>query len=526
MHFLFNIKKTKKSKLNLDKLKNKNICAYPADNVGFFEGDNWELFVYSYNFEVKEEISEAVEQKESQLKVKLGIFSDKNEHAEIGKYFGDYLILKFDEEGNGELIRPAMSFIQCFIYEDNDSIVLSSEIGLIVSAVNSLCTISFEKKYDYKFIQDSIFNGLGTTNQPNNTVFKSISRVFPHQKLSFINSTVNIDINSKVFPRNSFLEDKYRSDKSEFYDFIFDSIINFLSDFFKDKTEAEVNLGLTGGLDSRCTLAFLREVERRTSIKIITNTSGPADHPDVVLAKKIANHLGLEHRHSGDKDIEGKQIILIPRSVDDYQSCFLISQGDWSSNNFRTTRQIERAYVLTGQDNFKRTKTSHVQSINRWYSRRMAHTQLIPILANDAVNICASIYHNFGTRDSIYEFVYYALKKFEPDLLDIPFAGQSLPMHYVKPYMTVADSKKMPSMVAEAYFDETLILNNLPTLFYKDNFIQSFFYKVERKLKVRLFHRTNKIPISQLNTQIKKRIAMDFACSSHLNEFKTGESTE
>ena len=90
MHFLFHIKKTQTAQLHHDKLKNKNICAYPADNVQFFEGGSWELFAYSYNFEIVEEISEAVEQCGDKLNVKLGVFSDNDEHASMGHYFGDY----------------------------------------------------------------------------------------------------------------------------------------------------------------------------------------------------------------------------------------------------------------------------------------------------------------------------------------------------------------------------------------------------------------------------------------------------
>ena len=303
---------------------------------------------------------------------------------------------------------------------------------------------------------------------------------------------------------------------------MFDSIVNFIAELFKGKGEIEVDLGLTGGLDSRCTLAFLREVGRRTKINIKPRTSGPAEHPDVVIAKEIAISLGLAHEHvEAPLDDKGKKTLFFPKTVEDYQSCFLVSQGDWNSNNFRPTRQIEKGLVFTGQDNFKRIKEAQVQGINRWYARRMSHTQLIPILANDAVNICASIYHYLGTKESIYEFVYYALKKFEPGLLDIPFVGQSLPMHFVEPYMTVAESKKMPSMLAEAYYDESLILNNLSTLFYKDNFLQSLFFKIDRRLNVRFLHNSDKLPISTLNTQGKKRTAMDFACSSRLSEFQT-----
>ena len=525
MHFLFHIKKNRTANINHEKLNNTNVCAYPADSFKNYESEKWELYVYSYNFEVEKSIDDSVEIIGNALTLKLGVFtSEKNNilDGEGGDYFGDYLLLSFDDHGNGEIIRPAMSFIQCFVYEDNDSIILSSEIGLIVSATNALCNISFEKKYDYKFIKESIYNEWGTRDYPNRTIFKSIRRVFPYQQLSFVNSKINIDYNSPVFPRNLYLEDKYRADKVQFYDLIFDSIVNFMVEVLKNKAEVKVNLGLTGGLDSRSTLAFLREVERRTSIKIKTSTSGPADHPDVVLAKKIANTLNLDHEHiEVSKNEEGKQISEVPRSIEDYQSCFLVSQGDWNSNNYRSTRKIDKRLYFTGQDNFKRITKSQVQGVNRWYARRMSHTQLIPILANDAVNICASIYHHLGSKESIYEFVYYALKKFEPDLLNVPFAGQSLPMHYVVPYMTVAESKRMPHQLDEAYYDESLILNNLSALFYKANFIQLFAYKVNRRLKMNFFHKSIKIPISTLNTEGKKRIAMDFACSSSLNEFKT-----
>ncbi|MBN6058413.1 hypothetical protein JYK22_41215, partial [Nonomuraea sp. RK-328] len=75
----------------------------------------------------------------------------------------------------------------------------------------------------------------------------------------------------------------------------------------RDTTEP-VRLSLTGGRDSRLLAALLY----RADIPFVTATSGPDDSPDVVLAGRVAEALGVRHRVSRPKRSEGGTDLVIP----------------------------------------------------------------------------------------------------------------------------------------------------------------------------------------------------------------------
>ena len=61
---------------------------------------------------------------------------------------------------------------------------------------------------------------------------------------------------------------------------------------FLPDVDTDLKVSLSGGKDSRLVVALLREA----GVPFRAATSGFSDHPDVVLAEKIAMHLGIEHQ--------------------------------------------------------------------------------------------------------------------------------------------------------------------------------------------------------------------------------------
>lgn len=67
--------------------------------------------------------------------------------------------------------------------------------------------------------------------------------------------------------------------------------IAYLENIFHD--QETVNLGITGGMDSRLVLALLLNTELKDKIQLYTN--GFPENPDVIVGKQIARELGLKH---------------------------------------------------------------------------------------------------------------------------------------------------------------------------------------------------------------------------------------
>ncbi|WP_326824934.1 asparagine synthase-related protein [Streptosporangium sp. NBC_01756] len=76
-------------------------------------------------------------------------------------------------------------------------------------------------------------------------------------------------------------------------------------------TPEPVRLSLTGGRDSRLLAALLHSA----GIPFTTATSGPDDHPDVVIARRVAAALGVEHRAAEPKRSEDGADLIVPHPL-------------------------------------------------------------------------------------------------------------------------------------------------------------------------------------------------------------------
>jgi hypothetical protein len=213
---------------------------------------------------------------------------------------------------------------------------------------------------------------------------------------------------------------------------------------------------------------------------------GPEDHPDVVIGKKITDLMNIP---SQNKTGDGK--IWMPRTVDDYKRGMLVSWGDWSSNNWRTSQVFQERLVLSGQDNYKRHNWAKIFSMNRWYAARMSYTSTIPILSHQIINDMVLIYGKHDFHKAMFEFAHELMKRYNPKILEVPLVGMEIPQHPIPAYSSVRESKKMPSIDAEAFFDRELAESLLRKLNFNDG---------------------REVTIEQImSDKRKRRIIMDFA---------------
>ncbi len=443
------------------------------------EINNFILYAYPYNQVDHETYGKSYYSDYNKILFVNGIVNidDEPRDQDIKKFFnqlndsstiiGDYQIISIDNNGNGIFKTPQLSMRQLFFYEDENCAVLSSEIKLIVDGLKKFREESFVNNFDIEFMEDAIFNEWGTRIVPQKTIFKDIKRIFPHDLKYFSEGKIVIERKHSVTVPNWFRE-AYNKDKDKLFDDYYGSLIKFVeTNLVSLKPNInKIVLGLTGGLDSRLTVSILFDLCKKHEIQFECITYGQDDHPDVVIAQKIANVLQVKYIHEIPQD----GLELNTADYEDYAATFYMAQGDFNSKNFLAyyDRKIKDLNTLnqTGRDGYKRVTMNKVYGTNRWDARIMlSHNNFyFPLFNTSYESWFALIYNEIG-EDAYYEFVYEILKRSQPELLNIPFVGDNLPQIDIKPYSTTAESKfheREPFL-----WDYDLVKKNLKPLFEK-----------------------------------------------------------
>lgn len=355
---------------------------------------------------------------------------------------GDFQAIHLDSKDNAFIKTSQSSIFPMFYFENEDCFVLSNELKLIVDGINCFRT-NFVNNYDYKYMEDIYYKGFFYKKPDKDfrrTIFKDIKRILPHDEISIKNGTVEISQNSDIEVPKWF-EDWYLEDKDSLYDWYYDSLIDYTDSFLNhiSKNTELIQMSLTGGLDSRVTISVLERLYQKYDIEIETHTSGLPDHPDVILAEKVANALDLPWNNPRMAD--KMQLKRTPQTFQEYASTFYESQGDFDSHNFVTfySRPIRNSssFGQTGRDVYKRDSMFSIMNFNLWSSRRILFQMqfYFPVLSTNFELWFSRIYDKYHKGEKQYkEFVYNVLKRSNPELLEIPFAFDSLPQVDVEPF--------------------------------------------------------------------------------------------
>lgn len=201
-----------------------------------------------------------------------------------------------------------------------------------------------------------------------------------------------------------------------------------------------IELGLTGGYDSRLAVSILNKICKKNDIMLKTYTGGADDHPDVIIAKKIAKKLNIPHEHALSVD---KSIKTYPSGIKEYMKSFYTSQGDFDSNDYvhDYTRKIMDLTIMShyGMDAYKRFNMIKLYSGNRWFARRrlFKNNFFFPLFYTETDAFFAKLngYENYK------DFIYEILLRSDPKLLKIEGAGDSLPQINIKPYKNKEDTE-------------------------------------------------------------------------------------
>jgi hypothetical protein len=439
-------RKNKNEIINDDYLNSNNAPSLIAKNHVMMNISNFTIYAYLYNQIIEEKKDYSFYSDENELLLSNGFFTINNEIKENiqdifqelnqeSDIWGDYQLVHIDKEGNGFLKTPDFGLRQLFYYKDENCSVLATEIKLIVDGILNIQKQTFAENFDVDFFYDSIYNEWGTREFPKHTIFKDIQRILPFEKVYFkeggiiLNSKPNIEV-----PKNF----KNVFNKDEFYDRYYNDLISSVESSLKflNPTLSKIELGLTGGFDSRIAFSILYKICNEQNIAFKCFTGGSNNHPDVVIAKKIVDEFNVDYFFD---DVEVK--VHRPQNVFEYMGTFYSSQGDWNSNNYATFNRHINDSVLhqRGMDAYKRCNMNLIYSGTRWFARRILSSEnfFFPLFFTEKEAYIALLCNN---KEGCKDFIYEILKRAEPKLLEIPIVGDKLPYIDIEQYSTKYES--------------------------------------------------------------------------------------
>ncbi|OQD59378.1 hypothetical protein MBBAR_3c00330 [Methanobrevibacter arboriphilus JCM 13429 = DSM 1125] len=531
MQFLIISKKEGFREENInEKALNSNFAPYLISKEYLkVEVGNFIIFIYLYKEIDEEKKNYSYYYDENKLLLVNGILtkSRKIRNHDIQTFFkelkedsellGDYQLVSINSNGEGFIKTPIFSLKQLFYYEDSDFSVLSTEIKLIVDGVKKFQGKKFIEHFDMKFIEDSTHRESGIRKFPRHTIFKEIKRVLPHDEKIFKNGTISINRKSIKIPKS--FKKKYQMDKKTLYDEYYKNINEFTEQYLsylKPNIE-ELSIGLTGGFDSRLAISILSPICEKYEISLKPYTNGAEDHPDVIIAKKLAKKLNIEYSNNVPPSGKG----IHPQSIIEYMESFYVNHGDFNSNNFaKINREIKNSRLYhAGLSAYKKKNINLINRHNIWLARAInkSHNFYFPLFGTEIEVFFALLYKELGDLD-FKELVYEILKRSNPKLLEIPFVGDKLPQTNIEPFSTINESKfheKIPFLWDYNYvkrqLNEILTENFNKNLGIKSKIILKLIginkldFFLDRKInKIILDYRKNKINLKIAIKKLKK----------------------
>lgn len=457
MHFIIISKKDsfEIEQINDNYLKSINAPSLKSDNYDKLEIGNFIVYLYLYDHIITERQGYSYHFDENKLLISNGIFNIDGEIRDdnilnlferidnFSNFIGDYQLISIDNRGEGFFKTPLFSLNGLYYYEDENCTVLASEVKLIVDAIQNFKNKKFVENYDLNFLKDSIYHEWGLRKFPKNTIFKNIKRVSPHDEKYFKDGKIIVKHYKDIEIPQTFKR-RFKNDKDLLYSDYQADLMSFVEqNLEKIKPRvSKINLGLTGGFDSRMNVSILHKLCKKLDIPFFCFTGGIESHPDVIIAKKIADSLQIDFNHS----LPSEGLVVTPQKISDYMLTFYKAQGDFNSNNFDSSysRKYDNGLSLQGMDAYKRYNMNKIYSGERWFARRTLYRKnfFLPLFYTEMEIFFAIMYGK-----DYKEFIYEILKRSEPKLLEIPIVGDTIPNTNIKPYQTKADSvfhHKMP----------------------------------------------------------------------------------
>ena len=191
---------------------------------------------------------------------------------------GLYTVCLADGEEDTVTIWNTITRIEPVYWCENSQYIFISSRALLA---HLLCVNAATPEYDVKNLASFINAGFYNTEQ---TPYRNVKVLSPNSELAVVRYRVTVtsmnDVEKMTAPPTH---------RSAVYDEIAEAFVKGLKPLKRHETV--LHAGLTGGKDSRLIVAALQHV----GAPFRTHTSGYPEHPDVVVAQRIAKMLNVPH---------------------------------------------------------------------------------------------------------------------------------------------------------------------------------------------------------------------------------------
>ena len=244
------------------------------------------------------------------------LFKRKDFEDKLKQLNGHFIVIRW-YDNKVSFYSDVLGLREIYLLKNNNGVFFSTNATLL-SKFNNL-----ELDFSQFGSRWMLFNQIS-----DKSIFKNVVRVIAGKTATVSLGDKNISINNyNWLPSNS--EKKY--ELKEYY-------LNLTSLINLNIPETHhVSLSLSGGMDSRVILSCLL----KNNLSFDTHTFGDPNHPDSLIAKKIANSLNLKHEQI-NLGLPGKDKII--QDISGYSSQTLVN------NAASAILQLQNYRVLNGRN--------------------------------------------------------------------------------------------------------------------------------------------------------------------------------
>jgi hypothetical protein len=297
--------------------------------------------------------------------------------AHLGKGasgYGEFMFLDVDRNGNGSIARNLLGSVQLYQYRSGDLVLLSTRSSIIAGYLGGRkLNAGFARwvaNYSVPMTDDSLFDG--------------VSCVPPGSSVQLEGGRPVIAVPSGNILANEALQARYRQNRRSYWDDVYDNLLHLMR--VVEVSDLSIDFPLSGGRDSRLMLGLVMAAGYRDRISRVF-TNGPEYSPEVMSAKAVAGHLGLAHEGvwAGPPSVQTSSQVTreLPLHL-------LVTEGEMSPIDLTARTTPRKVFQLSGQESGLRNiagkrDVSTRAAITQWLMSTVGGGDMCGIMADAAV---------------------------------------------------------------------------------------------------------------------------------------------
>lgn len=287
---------------------------------------------------------------------------------------GEFALLRLDHQGNGDLLRNQLASVQLYKFEQDNRIIIGTRPSLISAYIG------------HKRLSSDFARWVANYSVPMtaHSVFDGITCIAPGTKITFTNGRPNFKSPPGNILANAELARAYSVDRRAYWDRTYDALVALMR--VVELTDLPIEFPISGGKDSRLLLGLLIAGGYRERIAG-TFTNGPEFSPEVISGKAVATHLGLPHTNRWNGTNQRQSVDNI---ADKLLRHLFISEGEVSPIDLMSSMNRTDKFNLSGQEsglrNISGTRdVSTRDAVAKWLNIHLGSGDFCRIMTADAI---------------------------------------------------------------------------------------------------------------------------------------------